>query len=218
MEVLRDNEEQVQCPYNAAHYIRKCRMDVHLKKCRKAYPESANFGICDFNASHRIPLPELQYHHCNCPSRKHVELQIFTEEGSEPIDPPGQPGPSVPVDTSWDTDVEVPSYDPERYCEANPILRRIDTESASTRRNFRISERLRFNNLNLDQSVPKPLSTSNCNKVNTNLGKVQLPPLPVSDVNATVEPTPDNVLKLLERTSILPKRAVITTTTRKSES
>lgn len=162
-------------------------------------------------------------------------MQIFTEEGSEPIDPPGQPGPSVPVDTSWDTDVcicltslkvasldnfqvEVPSYDPERYCEANPILRRIDTESASTRRNFRISERLRFSNLNLDQSVPKPLSTSNCNKVNTNLGKVQLPPLPVSDVNATVEPTPDNVLKLLERTSILPKRAVITTTTRKSES
>lgn len=114
--------------------------------------------------------------------------------------------------------VEMPTYDPQKYCEANPILRRIDTESAATRRNFRISERHRFNNFHMEKSPnePQPHSTANDNKANTNLGKVELPPIPVSDVNTTVESTPASILKLLEETSIPPKQAVITTT-RKSE-
>ncbi|CAG9772802.1 unnamed protein product [Ceutorhynchus assimilis] len=173
MENLRESEKLVQCPYNPSHHIRQSRMDVHLTKCRRSYRESEEIVICDFNTSHRISKLELQYHHENCPSRKSTELSVFMEAEKIPI-PIKAPLVPVPVDQTWDLAPPVKSYDPQKYCEENKILRRIDTESAAKRRDFRESERLRFSNL--PQEEPSQDRKPSDKKPKENMH--HLPPVP----------------------------------------
>lgn len=47
------------CPYNPSHFVFKKRMDKHLSKCKKNYPDT-KLVECDFNSNHKIPEPELQ--------------------------------------------------------------------------------------------------------------------------------------------------------------
>jgi len=203
MDPQKNMEEKIMCPYNRAHYIRKCRMEVHLTKCRKANQDTVVLVPCDFNSCHRIPEPELGYHHGICPDRKELELQIFCEEAAKPIQTI-RPTVPVPVDDSWD-DVEVKSYDPKKYCLENQVLRRLDTESAAKRRDFRIAERHRINNLDPVEttrglSAPTDEAVGNTNQT--------LPP--TRSFPATiVERTPDNITEMLKKLSFVPKRAVI---------
>lgn len=52
-------DEKILCPYENSHHIRRCRMAVHLVKCRINFGEQ-KMVACDFNATHRIPEPEFQ--------------------------------------------------------------------------------------------------------------------------------------------------------------
>lgn len=52
-------DEKILCPYNSAHHILRKRMNTHLVKCKKNYPD-AKLVECDFNVNHKIPEPELQ--------------------------------------------------------------------------------------------------------------------------------------------------------------
>ncbi|XP_066263089.1 gametocyte-specific factor 1 homolog [Euwallacea similis] len=209
MEVLRDNEEQIMCPYNSSHYIRKGRMDMHLVKCRKSHQSSDKFAICDFNSTHRIPEPELPYHHHYCPSRKVIELDICVEESLVIRQSKSnvQEASTVPIDSSWD-DVNVPTYNPKAYCESRPIIRRLDTESAAIKRNFRLAERQRFNNFQPSELIELSNSKLGNGTSNRKQQPINLPPTPEFIVES-IEPTPDQIKKLLGEVSILPKEASI---------
>lgn len=50
--------ELLTCPYNKAHQIQRNRMQTHLIKCRKSYPEILK-TVCPFNVTHLVKEPEL---------------------------------------------------------------------------------------------------------------------------------------------------------------
>lgn len=41
------------CPYNKAHQIIRSRMQTHLAKCKKAYPEQKLLE-CPYNTIHKV--------------------------------------------------------------------------------------------------------------------------------------------------------------------
>nr|CAH7738947.1 unnamed protein product [Callosobruchus chinensis] len=136
------------CPYNSAHYILRKRMNTHLVKCKRSYPE-AKLVECDFNMLHKIPEPELRYHHDNCPDRKKIEVTVYQEEGMDMNKYPIK-SEAVPTEESWD-DLNVPTYDPKKHCETKNVIRHLDVASASKRREFRMQERKRIGLLNAKQ-------------------------------------------------------------------
>ncbi|XP_044259709.1 gametocyte-specific factor 1 homolog [Tribolium madens] len=153
MEDLYDPEEKILCPYNKSHHIRRCKMAFHLVKCKKNYGEQ-KMVPCDFNATHMIPEPELRYHHQICSDRKSVEAPIVaTQKRTDrfPI-----PKIDVAVEESWD-DLDVPTYDPKAYTEKSNVLRHLDVESSAKRREFRLNERARLNQL--DDNTPTQSQT-----------------------------------------------------------
>jgi len=64
------------CPYNRSHQIRPERMQYHLIKCRKQYPEK-NLIICPFNATHHVAKSEERKHMMSCPDRRIVDIQRY---------------------------------------------------------------------------------------------------------------------------------------------
>lgn len=56
----------VSCPYEPQHRVPRSRIQAHIVKCQKRYPE---LKICPFNATHRLPEAEIRAHIANCPSR-----------------------------------------------------------------------------------------------------------------------------------------------------
>lgn len=51
---------------------------------------------------------------------------------------------SIKPTEDWDMDPEVPSYNPQAYCEENIVIRNLQGASRATRRQFRENERRRF--------------------------------------------------------------------------
>jgi hypothetical protein len=49
----------ITCPYNPCHQILRHRMQTHLVKCRKSYPDVV-MQKCPFNAAHHIPQVEFR--------------------------------------------------------------------------------------------------------------------------------------------------------------
>lgn len=66
----------LECPYNRSHQIRPERMQYHLIKCRKQFPEK-NLVICPFNATHHMAKSEERNHMINCPDRRIVDIQRY---------------------------------------------------------------------------------------------------------------------------------------------
>ncbi|KAK9737790.1 U11-48K-like CHHC zinc finger [Popillia japonica] len=141
----RDPEAIYLCPYDSSHRILNYRMATHLVKCRKNHGNSA-MAVCIFNAKHSVPEMEMQYHVENCPDRFNLDKQVFVADDVDHSRFPVQLT-EVDSDENWD-DVNVPSYQPEEYCKNKAIMRQAKVESAATRRNFRIEERHRFQQLN----------------------------------------------------------------------
>jgi hypothetical protein len=81
------NKNLITCPYNSAHQIRPERIQYHLIKCAKQYPD-ADVVICSYNATHHIIKTEEHNHNRDCPDRAIVEIQRY--RFNEPI--PGQHG------------------------------------------------------------------------------------------------------------------------------
>lgn len=55
--VRPDPEDLMTCPYNPAHQIIHSRMQYHLEKCRKQYPNAMKEN-CPFDATHVINSQE----------------------------------------------------------------------------------------------------------------------------------------------------------------
>ncbi|XP_018575795.1 gametocyte-specific factor 1 homolog [Anoplophora glabripennis] len=203
MDLLTDPEEKIMCPYNPAHHIMRKRMNTHLSKCKRNYPES-KLVECDFNVNHKVPEPELQYHHENCPDRRKIEHTVYHEEGV-PINKFPVHNIEVQADESWDS-YDVPSYDPVKYCETNVVIRRMDVASAAVRKNFRMEERHRLNELSINKPIPSSSIQPQQSNRNHPGARRNLPEIPRGTV---AEDTPESVAEIMNRIVIGKDKAFI---------
>jgi U11-48K-like CHHC zinc finger len=65
------------CPYNSAHQILRHRMQTHLVKCRKSYPDVV-MRTCPFDTTHTVPDNELKFHIDTCPNRGAMETYKYS--------------------------------------------------------------------------------------------------------------------------------------------
>nr|XP_040232942.2 gametocyte-specific factor 1 homolog [Anopheles coluzzii] len=148
----------VVCPYNNAHQILAERLQKHLVKCRRQYP-NAKITACPFNNAHHIPEQELKLHTKTCPDRGQMESFKYAIAST----PAPQPQAAVYVrsdgttvlatappvedvkqddDENWD-DMDAPAYNPAKYCANNLIIRKATHKTAAEKRQFYEDERVR---------------------------------------------------------------------------
>ncbi|KAK9882239.1 hypothetical protein WA026_019753 [Henosepilachna vigintioctopunctata] len=144
MNSFTDSEQKITCPYNQHHSILKSRMSKHLVKCRKTFGDVETV-LCDFNTTHNIPKPELRYHHEICEDRRVIERKIIVVENVESFNYPVGNTAFV-EEESWDNQVSS-SYNPNDNSQLHNVIRHLDVESASKRKEFRLNERQRLNKL-----------------------------------------------------------------------
>jgi U11-48K-like CHHC zinc finger len=70
-------DNMLSCPYNSAHQILRHRMQTHLVKCRKSYPDVA-MKTCPFDTTHKIPENEMKFHIDTCPNRGAMESYKYS--------------------------------------------------------------------------------------------------------------------------------------------
>ncbi|XP_076634633.1 uncharacterized protein LOC143348377 [Colletes latitarsis] len=66
------------CPYNKNHLIVRSRIQKHIMKCEKQYPEHYKV-MCPYNATHRLFKNELEEHIITCPTRSVLESEFHSE-------------------------------------------------------------------------------------------------------------------------------------------
>ncbi|KAG8247638.1 uncharacterized protein LOC124365760 [Homalodisca vitripennis] len=141
-------EKMVICPYDKAHEIRRGRMQFHLDKCRKNFPNT-DMIRCPFNSTHLIPKVEQEFHTKEeCDSRTNWDRSNF-EVGDVncPVkDLVSVNAVSVPdADENWDnyeSPVSVLSVIKDQAANKE-IFRLKQCESKAKRKNFRKQEKER---------------------------------------------------------------------------
>lgn len=142
----REFEEYETCPYNSSHRILRSRFQVHLTRCKKSYPDK-KLSVCPFNSTHLLEESQLNYHVTVCADRASLDkykYNIDTGATSNPNILPPVKQEKVDCDESWD-DVNVKTYDPQKYASEAKILRNISGALPSERKAFRNAERMRLN-------------------------------------------------------------------------
>ncbi|XP_055844941.1 gametocyte-specific factor 1 homolog [Episyrphus balteatus] len=144
---LGTENEEVICPYDIVHIIKRGRMQGHLMKCRRNY-KNVPLVECPFNITHRINKPELDWHVQICPDRKSFENFKFTvAPNSRSIPSPVNVMPEIETTENWDDEEDVPTYDPKAYAANAPVLRLCQNAPPLERKFFRKAEHLRLKRL-----------------------------------------------------------------------
>ncbi|XP_033215706.1 gametocyte-specific factor 1 isoform X1 [Belonocnema kinseyi] len=110
----------VQCPYDKSHKIARCRLQRHLVKCEKQYPETFR-EICPFNATHRFSKLEMQEHIEKCPMRRFMQPELYQKyryHGSIKPWQSSEVDSNVDLKEYWEDDCES-LYKPEDNSMAN---------------------------------------------------------------------------------------------------
>merc|ERR1712183_351617 len=68
----RRGPETITCPYNPFHQILPHRIQYHLIKCKKNYPD-VDLAVCPYNATHLMQKEDTMGHIEYCPDRRTVE-------------------------------------------------------------------------------------------------------------------------------------------------
>ncbi|XP_076166949.1 uncharacterized protein LOC143146523 [Ptiloglossa arizonensis] len=66
------------CPYDKNHLIARSRIQKHIVKCEKQYPEHYKV-LCPYNATHRLFKHELEEHIITCPARSVLDYEMYSE-------------------------------------------------------------------------------------------------------------------------------------------
>ncbi|EDW18898.1 gametocyte-specific factor 1 homolog [Drosophila mojavensis] len=132
----------VSCPYDKTHNVLRGRLLQHLDRCSRN--SNIELKVCPFNDVHRFPEENIGEHIKVCPDRASVEL--FKNKEKLPGAKAAASIDVVKCDEDWDKDPDVPTYNPNAYCEENLVIRSnvVNGQPRSVRRNFRESERRRF--------------------------------------------------------------------------
>ncbi|XP_067941092.1 uncharacterized protein [Watersipora subatra] len=110
---IAEPDDLVKCPYDPVHMVRMKKLQYHLMKCRKNFP-NRQMSSCPFNAGHIVPEAELRFHMNSCPD-KHAMTLLHQEhevegwtKGNTDV-PTYFPDVGIPESTEdWDAEVSVP--------------------------------------------------------------------------------------------------------------
>ncbi|KAF5305473.1 hypothetical protein FQA39_LY01564 [Lamprigera yunnana] len=198
-----DGQPRVMCPYDPSHVILEYRIQNHLVKCRKNFPNK-EMVPCSFNSTHEIPVPELAFHHDHCKDRIRLDKFIYTKDNDTeekfPI-----PEINVPVTEVWDDD-NYQSYNPEMHCIENAILRRKDNLSKAKKVVFRREERERMQQIDGNKPVTEDAKESNFHRRPTTLSK--------GLQNSNNDVVEDDVSDMLRQIKLRANTAIIPITTK----
>ncbi|KOX79030.1 Gametocyte-specific factor 1 [Melipona quadrifasciata] len=99
----------VVCPYNKNHFISRSRIQKHIVKCEKQYPEKL---MCPYNATHRLLETEFEEHIITCPDRNVCELETYSETRKHGATNFGPSDISSIIDSTenWDLETDDDSF------------------------------------------------------------------------------------------------------------
>ncbi|KZC14830.1 PREDICTED: gametocyte-specific factor 1 [Dufourea novaeangliae] len=109
------------CPYNKSHLIAKSRLQIHIVKCEKQYPENYKV-MCPYNATHRMFKTELEEHIITCPTRSVSEAEMYSEtrnHGSINFPVPSEISSTIDCTENWDLDVDNSYTTTDDRCSVN---------------------------------------------------------------------------------------------------
>ncbi|KAK9294021.1 hypothetical protein QLX08_011218 [Tetragonisca angustula] len=114
----------VVCPYNKNHFIARSRIQKHIVKCEKQYPEKL---MCPYNATHRLLKTEFEEHIVSCPDRNVCELETYSETKKHGATNFGPSDLSSTIDCTENWDLET---DDDSFSEENsPVYDNIDLKA-----------------------------------------------------------------------------------------
>ncbi|KAK7863296.1 hypothetical protein R5R35_005339 [Gryllus longicercus] len=155
---IRGQDEIVTCPYDPSHQVLKSRLQYHIVNCEKQHAQM-EFETCPFNATHRFPKPEIQMHIFECPDRRILETHKFQLQDESHMSRNNLSEfirPSLPPsEENWDEEEYQSSYDPSQHINNKCVLRNIQGATKSQRKQFRLEERRRLNQLSTGNSEPE---------------------------------------------------------------
>ncbi|XP_076648892.1 uncharacterized protein LOC143356799 [Halictus rubicundus] len=120
----------VTCPYNNLHLIARSRLQKHIVKCEKNYPEHYKI-MCPFDATHRLDKSELEEHIMTCPTRKGLDSEMNQEvrnHGYMNFPMPSEISSTVDCTENWDLDMDNDSIalDNENISNDNFVSQKVD--------------------------------------------------------------------------------------------
>ncbi|XP_017140960.1 gametocyte-specific factor 1 homolog [Drosophila miranda] len=133
-------DEYLICPFDESHRILSSRMMVHLVRCAPNHQGSKKVR-CPFNITHICTITEMKIHLQNCTHR--AGLLEFKNKLAAPV-LPHETMEEIECDENWDEEPDVGTYSPKTYCEQNFVIRNPQGNPPAARREFRESERRRF--------------------------------------------------------------------------
>ncbi|XP_066601553.1 gametocyte-specific factor 1-like [Prorops nasuta] len=103
----------VTCPYDPNHKIAKSRIQRHLIRCEKNYPEDYKL-LCPYNATHRLFKFEMAEHLQTCNSRQLLEPELCrstVKKGSIKNYSCSEISSTIENAENWDEDNKINDFD-----------------------------------------------------------------------------------------------------------
>lgn len=151
------NQKLVSCPFNESHRINEKELKLHVQSCDdRASFDTYKYCIASKPVSSPANnAPELVFN--NSPPKDPFKTGRYSKSRKENDDDTDdeEKEQKLPVandddDECWD-DMNVPAYNPQKYCEQAKVIRKATLKSPSEKKAFYEAERLRLQNLRLKE-------------------------------------------------------------------
>lgn len=147
------NHKLVSCPFNESHRVAAPELKLHTQKCEDR-ASFETYKYCIATASPNVPdgakSPDLVYNN-SPPKDPFKSYRDRTGRTSDEEPEPEKPSASLNNDDEcWD-DMDVPAYNPQKYCEKAKVIRKATLKTPSEKKAFYESERLRLQELKLNE-------------------------------------------------------------------
>lgn len=162
------------CPYNKSHEIQPHKMQAHLIKCRKQYP-NVKLNQCPFNSNHLLRKEDFQHHKETCADREafnQLVNQLTVDDGDLTQGPTYDFNPlgidKMMATDAWEDEdiwaeevkkgsVQNAKTNPKIYCLQKDVPKRKETKNSlivrsnigmtnAEKKKFREEERQRYQN------------------------------------------------------------------------
>lgn len=143
------HQKFVSCPFNESHRVAAPELKIHTQNCE----DRASFDTykyCIATGSGNVPEcakePVLVYN--NTPPKDPFKSYRDKSKTSDDEAEPEKKSSFLDDDECWD-DMNVPAYNPQKYCEKANVIRKATLKTPSEKKAFYEAERLRLQDLKL---------------------------------------------------------------------